>query len=67
MYRSSLYSLLKVNQQALKRKDSNLHCGSIDRRNNGNTGISNNSLCLGNLALMRHSLMAVEFEAGGLG
>ena len=27
--------LLKPNQQALKRKDSNVRCGSIGRRNNG--------------------------------
>ena len=52
--------LLKPNRQALKRKDSNVHCG---RCNNGIS--SSNSQCLVNLALMRHSLMAVEL--GDLG
>ena len=53
--------LLKPNQQALKRKDSNVRCGSIGWR------ISSSSQCLVNLALMRHLLMAVEFGAGDLG
>ena len=56
---------MKPNQQALKRKDSNVHCGSVRRRNNGIIS-SNNSRCLVNLALMRHSLMAIEFGAGEL-
>ena len=56
---------LKRSQQALKRKDSNVHCGSIGRRNNGVIG-SNNSQCLVNLALMRHSSMAMKFGAGEL-
>ena len=43
-----------------------MHCGSIDRRNNGIIS-SNNSQRIVNLALMRHSLMAQEFGAGGLG
>ena len=55
MYWYFLYFLLKPNQQALKRKDSNVHCGSIGRRNNGFIS-SNNNQCLVNLALMRHSL-----------
>ena len=44
MYRYFLYFLLKPNQQALKRKDSNMHCSSIGRRNNGIIS-SNNSKC----------------------
>ena len=59
-------SLLKPNQQALKRKDSIVHCDSIGRRNNGIIG-SNNCQCLVNLALKCHSLMAVEFGAGQIG
>ena len=51
--------LLKPSQQALKRKDSNVHCGSIGRGSNGTISISN-SQCLVKMALMRHSLMAVE-------
>ena len=35
MYRYFLYFFVEANQQALKRKDSNVHCGSIDRRNQG--------------------------------
>ena len=66
MHRYFLYFLLKPNQQALKRKDRDVHCGSIGRRNNGIIG-SNNNQCLVNLALMRHSLMVVEFGAGDLG
>ena len=66
MYRYFLYFLLKPNQQALKRKDHDVHCGSIGKRNNGIIS-SNNSHCLVNLALMRHSLMVVEFGAGDLG
>ena len=58
--------MLKPNQQALKRKDSNVHCGSIDRHNNGIIR-SNSSQCLVNLALMHQSLMAVEFGTGDLG
>ena len=61
-YRYFYIFLLKPNQQALKRKDSNVRCGSIGRRNNG--VIRNNSIqCLVNLALKRHSLMAAEFGA----
>ena len=66
MYRYFLYFLLKPNQQALKRKDRDVHCGSIGRRNNGII-TCNNSQCLVNLALMRHSLMVVEFAVGDLG
>ena len=58
--------LMKPNQQALKKKDSIVHCGSIGRRNNGIIR-SNSNQCLVNLALMRHSLMAVEFGSGDLG
>ena len=62
-----LLFLLKPNQQALKKKDSNVHCGtgSFGRRNNGFIS-SNKSQCLVNLALMCHSLMAMEFGAGEL-
>ena len=64
MYRYFLYIfLLKANQKALKRKDSNVRCGSIGRRKNGITS-SNNNQCLVNLALMRYLVMAVEFGAG---
>ena len=66
MYRYFLYFLLKPTQQALKMKDRDVHCGSIGRRNNGIIS-SNSSQCSVNLALMRHSLMAVEFGAGDLG
>ena len=62
MYRYFLYFF----QQALKRKDRDMHCGSIGRRNNGIIS-SNNSQCLVNLGLTRHSLMVVEFGAGDLG
>ena len=65
MYWYFLLFLLKPNQQELKRKDSNVHCGSIGRRNNGFIS-SNNSQCLVYLAVMRHSLMAMEFGAGEL-
>ena len=61
-----IFFLLKPNQQALNRKDCNVHCGSIGRRNNGFIS-SNNSQCLVNLALIRYSLMAMEFGAGELG
>ena len=53
--------LLKPHQQALKKKDSNVHCGSIGRRNNGIIS-SYRRQCLVNLALMRHSLMAGSLE-----
>ena len=67
MYRCFFYIfLLQPNQQALKRKNSNVHCVSIGRRNNGIVS-SNNSQCSVSLALMRHSLMAMEFGAGELG
>ena len=38
-----------------------MHCGSIGRRYHDIIS-SNNSQCLVNLALLRHSLMVVEFE-----
>ena len=63
---ASVFFMLKPNQQALKRKDRYVHCGSIGRRNNGIFS-SNNSQCLVNLALMHYSLVAVEFGAGDLG
>ena len=58
--------LLKPHQQALKTKDNNVHCGSIGRRNSSITR-SNSNQCLVNLALIRHSLMVVEFGAGDQG
>ena len=65
-YRYVSYFFVEANQQALKRKDSDVHCGSIGKRNNGIIS-SRNSQCLVNLVLMRHSLMAVDFGSGDLG